>query len=357
MVLIKRSANAALVLFLLTGVMGGRLALYAQTSGAALLADEIPLLERRIGNPGLPAAELHDCLVRLGRLFLLSGNLEGAAGAFNRAAFANPEDRDDRSLLEAVRCYLALGEKEKAESGIQMVLVSGRDPAQVREARFLGGLSYAFSSGNTQVLASLLGVAGETGTISADPSLLPPAEQTERKSVILYTLWKITGNESYRTRLRTEYPLSPEAKGLDEDPRRQIAGASSAMWMLFPGRDAVSLEAPVIREPVRATDPPPAVIEAVTGSAVTGTAAQAAPKPEGAPAASGVVLQTGLFGREENAGVMAERLRKAGFAPVVSRRAMNGQAYFVVSVNASSGDVNAMILRLKDSGFEAFPVY
>jgi cell division septation protein DedD len=84
------------------------------------------------------------------------------------------------------------------------------------------------------------------------------------------------------------------------------------------------------------------------------TSSQAAPKPEDAAAA--VVLQTGLFGREENARVMADRLKKAGFTPVVSRRTVNGVSYFAVSVNAS-GDVNAVILRLKDSGFEAFPVY
>jgi hypothetical protein len=345
---IKRSTGKALVLFLL---IGGPLVLYAQVPGVALLADEIPLLERRIGNPGLPAAELHECLTRLGRLFLLSGNLEGAADAFNRAAFANPQNRDDRSLLDAVRCYLALGEREKAESGIQMVLVSGRDPAQVREARFLGGLSYAFGFGNTQVLASLLSDAGETGAVAVDPSLLPLAEQTGQKSNILYTLWKITGNESYRTRLSTEYPSSPEAKSLDEDPRRQIAGASSAMWLLFPGRSAVSLDTPVIREPARAEDPPPAV------SGAANTAAQAAPKPEAAVSAAAVVLQTGLFGREENAQAMADRLKKAGFTPLVSRRAVNGVPYFAVSVNAPPGGVNAMILRLKDSGFEAFPVY
>lgn len=339
MALIRKQVNTALVFFLVTG---GPLFLHAQASGAALLADEIPLLERRIGNPGIPASELHDCLTRLGRLFLLSGNPEKAADAFNRAAFANPENRDDRSLLEAVRCYLALGEREKAESGIQMVLVSGRDPAQIREARFLGGLSYAFSSGNTQVLASLLSAAGETGPVSTDPSSLPAVDYAERKSTILYALWKITGNESYRTRLRAEYPSSLEAKSLDEDPRRQIAGASAAMWFLFPGRDAVSLEAPAVREPARAADPPPAVT----------ASSQAAPKPEDAV----VVLQTGLFGREENARVMADRLKKAGFTPAVSRRTVNGVPYFAVSVNAS-GDVNAMILRLKDSGFEAFPVY
>jgi cell division septation protein DedD len=84
-----------------------------------------------------------------------------------------------------------------------------------------------------------------------------------------------------------------------------------------------------------------------------------APAETADSAASGgaVVLQIGLFGREENARALATRLKNAGFTPSVSPRAINGAAYFAVTVNAPSGDVNAMILRLKDRGFEAFPVY
>jgi cell division protein FtsN len=215
-----------------------------------------------------------------------------------------------------------------------MVLVSGRDPLQVREARFLGSLSYAFRTGDAQTLASLL-AAGEELT-------------AERKCTILYALWKITGNESYRTRLRTEHPSSPEAKSLEENPNRQIAGASTAMWLLFPGRDAVSLGTPAVREPDRASQAP--------STAPQITAAQAPARTENTAAAATVVLQTGLFSREENAQAMVNRLKRAGFTPVVSRRTVNGNAYFAVSVNAS-GDINAAILHLKDSGFEAFPVY
>jgi tetratricopeptide (TPR) repeat protein len=336
MALIKRAVFLFIVM-----TSGIPVVLHAQVSGAALLADEIPLLERRLGNPGLSAGDRHGYLTRLGRLFLLSGNLEEAAGAFNRAAFANPDSRDDRVLLEAMRCYLALGETEKAESGIQMVLVSGKDQTQVREARFLAALSYAFRTGNTQALASLLGTAGEELTTAIPPaSQSSSSDYTERNgraaSTILYALWKITGNETYRIRLRTEYPAGPEAKSLDEDPGRQIAGASAAMWVLFPGRDAVSLGSPV---------------------------AAAAPQPAAAPArsadtasAAGAVLQTGLFSREENAQAMADRLKKAGFTPAVSRRTVNGAAYFAVSVTAAD-NVNAVIQRLKASGFEAFPVY
>jgi hypothetical protein len=345
---IKRSAGTVLVLFLL---IGGSLVPYAQTPSAALLSDEISLLERRIGNPGLSAAELRDCLARLGRLFLLSGNLEGAAEAFNRAAFANPQSRDDRSLLDAARCYLALGEREKAESGIQIALVTVRDPALVKEARFLSGLSYALGSGDIRILTSLLNDTEETGKTASDPALLPQDEQGGQKSTILYTLWRLTGSAAYRTRLLAEYPSSTEAKSIDEDPRRQIGGASAAMWLLFPGRSAVSLSTSTVHEPLRGTDPPPPVSEAAN------ITAQALPKSTAEYSVPAVVLQTGLFGKEENARSMADRLKKTGFTPFVSRRTVHGFPYFAVSVNASPDGVNAMILRLKNSGFDAFPVY
>jgi tetratricopeptide (TPR) repeat protein len=324
----KTGAIAALVFFLLEGVPP---ALHAQTSGATLLTDETVRLEQQTGNPALPPAELRDGLARLGKLHLLLGNTEDAANAFNRAAFADPENRDDRSLLEAARCYLALGETEKAEAGIQTVLVSGRDPANVDEARFLGGLSYTLKTGDTRALISLLKTAASGDT--PRPSASEYGGHS-RASAILYALWKITGNESYRDRLRAEHPLSQEARSLDEDPLRQIAGASVALWFLFPGRDAVSLETPSIPAPASGVpDPDPA-----------------------AKADAPVVLQIGLFGREENALAMADRLKNAGFTPDVSPRAINGAAYFAVTVNAP-GDVNAMILRLKDRGFESFPVY
>jgi cell division septation protein DedD len=68
------------------------------------------------------------------------------------------------------------------------------------------------------------------------------------------------------------------------------------------------------------------------------------------------MLQTGLFGREENARTMAERLRKAGFTPVIVRKTVNGGEHWAVGV-APGADPSRTILLLKDRGFESFPVY
>jgi hypothetical protein len=68
------------------------------------------------------------------------------------------------------------------------------------------------------------------------------------------------------------------------------------------------------------------------------------------------VLQIGLFSREENTQAMAEKLKNAGFAAIVNRRRVNGTEYWAVGVPPGE-NINATILRLKDAGFESFPVY
>jgi cell division protein FtsN len=72
--------------------------------------------------------------------------------------------------------------------------------------------------------------------------------------------------------------------------------------------------------------------------------------------AEGVLLQTGLFGNEGNAQRQAERLRAAGFSPVITKRSVNGNEYWAVGIS-SGQDMNRAILQLKTAGFESFPVY
>ena len=67
-------------------------------------------------------------------------------------------------------------------------------------------------------------------------------------------------------------------------------------------------------------------------------------------------LQTGVFDREDNAKNMGEGLQKAGFSPQITRRTVNGIDYWAVSVG-SGADMNETIKKLKDLGYEAFPVY
>jgi cell division septation protein DedD len=131
------------------------------------------------------------------------------------------------------------------------------------------------------------------------------------------------------------------------------------MWLLLPGRTgftvtpgpAVSAAAAAVAAPGSGRSSP-AGPGSPAGPA-PGSSATAATVTAEKPAA---LLQIGLFSREANAGVMAERLRNAGFKPSVGRRTVNGIEYRAVTVEPGQ-DMGQTVLRLRDAGFEAFPVY
>jgi hypothetical protein len=301
--------------------------LYGQSPGGSSLAAAITDTEALSVKPGLAGAERRGVLENLARLCQLSGNMEGAAKAWTDAAFAEQGKRDDNALLEGAACFIALGEMDKAEASVRTVLLTGRDQGALFRARYLGAQLEAFRSADTSALIALID----------DP------DYGDLKPAVYYTLWKISGADTYRNRLLAEYPLSPEARIIENS--QTVSARPLALWVLFPGREGIVMAPAISAAP----------------AAPAQTANPPGREPEAAPeAASGeraaAVLQTGLFGREGNALAMAERLKTAGFEARVSPRTVNGTAYWAVSVPPGA-DINGTILALKNAGFESFPVY
>jgi hypothetical protein len=341
MVLIKKSGKVGFVLTLLI-FLHVSFPAFGQSSGIpnpappSTLAGEIRSLEGSLEIPSLSPADRRGVLVRLAWLYRLAGNIEAAAEAWTAGAYADPAARDDQALLEAALSYITLGEFEKADANIRPVFISGRDPELVRRARYIGAQIELFRTGQSQALYSLL----------ESPEFL------DYRPPIYYTFWRVYGDSLYRARLLEEFPSSPEAaivRGEDAAAGRAVVSAVPyALWFFFPGRDQVTLSAPV--------SGPAAVVTAP----VTAPPAQPIPAPSApiqAPASGGPrTIQTGLFSREGNARNMAERLRTAGFVPEVSARTVNGASYWAVSVPPGDDPGNTT-MRLKDAGFEAFPVF
>jgi len=308
----------------------------------SMLASEIRELEGRLETPGLSPGERRGALVRLAWLFRLSGNIEAAAGAWTAGAYADPAGRDDQALLEGALCYITLGEFEKADANIRPALISSQDPAIVKRARYIGAQIELFRTGQSQALYSLL----------ESPDFL------DYRPPIYYTFWRIYGDRLYRDRLLEEFPASPEAailRGEDAAGGRAVVSAVPyALWFFFPGREQVTLSAavpgPAAAVPAPVVVPGPVTAQPAQPGPVT-------PAPVQAPASVGPrTIQTGLFSRESNARNMAERLRTAGFVPEVSTRTVNGASYWAVSVPPGDDPGNTT-MRLKDAGFEAFPVF
>ncbi len=69
-------------------------------------------------------------------------------------------------------------------------------------------------------------------------------------------------------------------------------------------------------------------------------------------------IQTGSFRDSENAGYMSKDLNNLGFKTFVEKQNVGGITYFKVLLDAKDPqDVQKLILRLKDKGFEGYPIY
>ncbi|MDR2182467.1 MAG: SPOR domain-containing protein [Treponema sp.] len=278
---------------------------------AALLSAEINSIEQKLGNPSLPAAERKGALLAMARLFELSGNIEGAAKAWAEAARA--AGADYAALLRGAYCLAALGEFEAADASALAALRGNRslEPG----ARCLHGYIEALRTGNTAPLRQLLN----------------DAACRERYPGIYYGLWRIAGDAEARAALLRDFPQSPEAL----IARDTVEPAPTAFWLLLGAQAAGGDAVPA----------PPAPVREVP-----------AQNEEATPAGGPLLLQTGLFSREENAKAASERLRASGFTPLMTRRSVNGREYWAVGA-APGEDYNATLLRLKDRGFDAFPVF
>jgi hypothetical protein len=284
--------------------------LYAAENTVSL-ASEIARLEK-VGASSPSSEERHSAFLDLARLYQLSGNNEAALKSLESAL--KIKSSDGRSLLEKCRLLISQGEYEKALEPLTEIFSGSYSRALILEGRFLIAQLDAFRSGNLRLLAAL-----------ADES-----DFYEYRPLIYYTLWKIEQNPAWKALLSKDFPSSPEAK-IASNVALQ---AQTPLWILFPGREDIGLTNPTQSSPLPAAQAPAAVQ---------------------APAASGTVLQAGLFSREENARALSDKINKAGFQSIVQTRPQNNVTYWVVYVPYGS-DMNAMIKKLKDAGFESFPV-
>jgi hypothetical protein len=305
------------VLMLAVTLLGSVAPLFAEDSGASLVR-EIEIVRAALAKQNTSAQEKHDNYVRLGRLLNLSGDIEGAAGAWLAAAYAESGKRDDTALLESAACFMAMGEWDKADANVKLCLLTVRDKQQIfLKARYLAAQIEAFKNGNDTILFALTD---------------DPAYRSARPALYL-TLWKLCGKEEFMMKLLTEYPESPEARAMlaEKAGRNYVTDAAASHWFLYPGRESVVITESGARAAVNA--------------------------PEGAlEAGVSPALQTGIFNSKDNALAQAAVLKKAGFSAEVVRRLSGGAEHWAVTVRPGA-NMNQTIIALKDAGYEVFPVY
>lgn len=286
--------------------------------GAVSLNSEITRLERISANSNAAPRERFDALLSLTNLFMLSGQREAALRSTEQALAIMPGD--GRALLLQSRLLISMGEFERAAVVLNSLFVQSQDREQITQGRYLSAMLEAFRTGNPQMLTVL----------ANEPALF------EYRSAIYFALWKITGQPAWQHRLTTEFPRSPEAKIASG----AVTAASTPLWLLFPGRNSIQLASP------------PATAPAASPAATPALPQTAAPQ---SPVSQTPVLQTGLFSRESNARAMADNLRRAGFEPQITTRQVNNNTQWAVTVSGGA-NMTQTIARLREAGFEAFPV-
>jgi tetratricopeptide (TPR) repeat protein len=309
---------SALLCAILSGASGGGLsALDAGASGKGPLyiADEFRVAVTELEASAASPSARHDAYAKLARLLQLSGSIEEAVKAWENAAYSISEKRDDKALVEGVLCYISMGEWDKAEAIVELLLLTSRDDKGIsNKAVYLNAQIELFKNRNSAALEA----------IAANPEFMPfhPA--------VYYTLFEVSGKDIYKTKLITEFPGSPEAYSVMSG--KPVSTLPAPHWVLFPGRENLNVET------------------------VKGETVKSAPAGKTAPKTGLHPLQAGLYKDQKNASVQAERLKAAGFDASIVRRAVSGGAYWVVFVNVPSGSaVQNTISRLKERGFEAFP--
>jgi tetratricopeptide (TPR) repeat protein len=305
------------------------------SSNASVSLDgEIQNFEKAVAVKGVSAEERRDALIRLARLRQLSGDIEGAAKNWLEAAAAIPGDVDDNALLACAYCLAAMGEWDRAGKALEPLLVKST------QARFLDASIKAVKSGETQSLSALA----------------KKPEYSQMKSQIFFMLWKLSkGDESetWRQRLITEAPQSPEGRLAVGEKSSVVIINPSPFWLFLNGLDSL----PIVKTEIITAEKPAPAPTAVPKTTVetekrpSSPAEKPAPASVSQPPASQVKLQTGLFGKEVNAQAQIAKLEKAGFSPSLEQR---GEKWAVVV--PAGADSNRVINDLKNAGFDSFPI-
>lgn len=377
-------------------------------AGAAQPADAAALLSEFAPLVADPAAS-KALMLRGASLCLLLGRLPEAAALYEGAAFRPGLPRDEALLLKAARLRLAAGEAERAAEIAGIVQGGTKVEELLREARLVSAWA-----------ALLSGAQDRAAALAAEVAKGAPAGSAARREArfLAWAAANESGRPEAARLLASEYPGSPEARiavgqapgaagasppkgqaasvelsplphwylsgvlagpGLDRpapgslaEPQAGAAGsqpAAAVQGSQPPGAAKPAASAPdAAATPGTAAAKPAAPAAALSPAAATpapaAPAAGSTPAPAAAAAPSApTAYQVGVFSKPENAARLLEELKAKGFKARTEKRISGGRELVAVVVEGYSGakgspaDGEGLLLRLKDSGYEAYPLF
>ncbi len=287
------------------------------------ISDALEYLEKQI-NASQDVQDKRDLLIVSASIHENAGFYETAAKNYERAAAlaASAASESSSSLLvQAARCALSFGDEQLADTYLASVAKNSVSQEIASKIKLYAVWSWLSKISDEESLHEPLVILSSYVDMKGMEAV---------QSSILLTLWYLTGNNTYSSRLVNEYSSSMETAVV----QGKIQLMPSPFWYFVPRKTAVYESVPEEK-----TDRPP--VQETYGSE-----------------AESIILhyQLGFFRNRENAQELIDRLTKAGFTPSIKEEVrQSGTTYYAVIVaENSAGDAGA---KLKNAGFECYPVF
>ncbi len=303
-------------------------------------------------------------LVEAGDLALLLGSYSTAAQNFESAAFRLPPGRDDALLLKACRAYLVSGETDRASDRAELILRSDGSSVLMSGANLVLAWAKLISGRSEEAATASAAILKGSGAL---PAAAAKSAQRREALFIGWAAAPAAARSSFAAALSKEYPQSPEAS-LAAGALPAADGGAQFLplphWYLSglisqqpAGAAAASASAAAVaaapQTAASASGPSSAGNGAGSASAGAGNEASS---PAATASSSPRYYQIGVFSKSENASALLTELGKKGFAAKIEKRQVKGRELLAVVVAAGS-DAQATLLKLKDAGYEAYPLF
>ena len=274
-----------------------------------------------------------------------NGNYSNAADCYRQAAGFDTTDKKTALLLDAVRVLLCGGSMDSARSLLSEIAaalpVSDEDPYYRRAAVY----------DTWRLLA-------EDRADRAVPLITAYTKKkafSEYHPALLFTLWWVNGDEDAKQRLLKEYPAGMEAAAVNGT----VTVQPSTFWYLMPrsGLAQKSAAGSTASKTGSSSEATKASVQSSAASKTEAASAQSSKPAAGSETqARAAYYQLGFYKTKKYAEALAADLQKKHFTPIIKEETRpSGTVYFAVLVKENAaGDMG---LRLKDAGYEAFPIF
>ncbi|MFP4490378.1 MAG: SPOR domain-containing protein [Spirochaetaceae bacterium] len=295
-----------------------------------ILEGYLPLLDK--------PEERYKVLLNLARMEESLGNYGNAQTYYQSAAFVRRGERDYNALFHSALLLIEQGEFSLAEVQLRRIHENTDSAELMRKAQLNLARLYALSGENEQAESAVAGIMEEDEMGEEDGG-----------AEIYYLVYAVSSHlkmeeqaQAARQRLIEKFPKSPEAQlvqGLAEE-----APSMEKVFGLLGSAGEIPVETAEIRESDSEETREQPQQEETQGTT------QEQQKARG--------VQTGSFRDIENADYMAAELEKKGFTPRVEEKTVNETKYHQVIVPIPEDtEAQSIMIKLKEEGFEGYPVY